>query len=114
MALSRSPRNNKTAARWHDSVEAYDVYDDVSAGDGRDSVELWLNGPVDALCAMLDDWKINWEWRDLPPEAWEFIKFISAPPCFVTATSASTGVSCAWSAKRSDMGNGRGQNRGHR
>ena len=23
---------------------------------------------------MLDDWKINWEWRDLPPEAWEFIK----------------------------------------
>jgi len=23
---------------------------------------------------MLDDWKINWEWRDLPPEAWDFIK----------------------------------------
>ena len=23
---------------------------------------------------MLDDWKINWEWRDLPPEAWAFIK----------------------------------------
>src|SRR5437762_9338122 len=34
----------------------------------------FLNGPVDELCAMLDDWKINWEWRDLPPEAWEFIK----------------------------------------
>ncbi|MGN6117665.1 MAG: acyl-CoA dehydrogenase, partial [Nitrobacter sp.] len=26
------------------------------------------------LCAMLDDWTINWEWRDLPPEAWDFIK----------------------------------------
>src|SRR3954463_15551199 len=34
----------------------------------------FLNGPVDELCAMLDDWKINWEWRDLPGEAWEFIK----------------------------------------
>jgi acyl-CoA dehydrogenase len=34
----------------------------------------FLNGPVDELCAMLDDWKINWEWRDLPPEAWDFIK----------------------------------------
>ena len=36
--------------------------------------EAFLNGPVDELCAMLDDWKINWEWRDLPPEAWAFIK----------------------------------------
>jgi acyl-CoA dehydrogenase len=34
----------------------------------------FLHGPVDALCAMLDDWKINWEWRDLPPEVWDFIK----------------------------------------
>jgi acyl-CoA dehydrogenase len=34
----------------------------------------FLDGPVDQLCAMLDDWKINWEWRDLPPEAWDFIK----------------------------------------
>src|SRR5215212_3450637 len=36
--------------------------------------QAFLSGPVDELCAMLDDWKINWEWRDLPPEAWEFIK----------------------------------------
>jgi acyl-CoA dehydrogenase len=36
--------------------------------------KAFLNGPVDALCAMLDDWKINWEWRDLPGEAWDFIK----------------------------------------
>src|SRR3954453_19664272 len=32
--------------------------------------QKFLNGPVDALCAMLDDWKINWELRDLPPEVW--------------------------------------------
>jgi acyl-CoA dehydrogenase len=36
--------------------------------------QAFLTGPVDELCAMLDDWKINWEWRDLPPEAWDFIK----------------------------------------
>ncbi|KRR24568.1 acyl-CoA dehydrogenase [Bradyrhizobium retamae] len=36
--------------------------------------KAFLNGPVDELCAMLDEWKINWEWRDLPPEAWSFIK----------------------------------------
>ncbi|HVV42134.1 MAG TPA: acyl-CoA dehydrogenase [Nitrobacter sp.] len=36
--------------------------------------EAFLNGPVDELCAMLDDWTINWEWRDLPPEVWDFIK----------------------------------------
>ena len=36
--------------------------------------KAFLNGPVDELCAMLDDWKINWEWRDLPPEVWDYIK----------------------------------------
>jgi acyl-CoA dehydrogenase len=36
--------------------------------------KAFLNGPVDELCAMLDEWKINWEWRDLPAEVWEFIK----------------------------------------
>ena len=36
--------------------------------------QAFLDGPVDELCAMLDDWKINWEWRDLPPEVWDFIK----------------------------------------
>ncbi|MBX9711051.1 MAG: acyl-CoA dehydrogenase [Xanthobacteraceae bacterium] len=34
----------------------------------------FLNGPVDELCAMVDEWKVMWEWRDLPPEVWEFIK----------------------------------------
>src|SRR6201991_4438139 len=36
--------------------------------------QAFLDGPVDELCAMLDDWQINWELRDLPPEAWDFIK----------------------------------------
>jgi acyl-CoA dehydrogenase len=36
--------------------------------------QAFMDGPVDELCVMLDDWKINWEWRDLPPEVWDFIK----------------------------------------
>jgi acyl-CoA dehydrogenase len=34
----------------------------------------FLDGPVDELCAMLDDWKIFWEERELPDEAWRFMK----------------------------------------
>ncbi|MCX7319809.1 MAG: acyl-CoA dehydrogenase [Hyphomicrobiales bacterium] len=36
--------------------------------------QAFMTGPVDRLCDMLDDWKINWELRDLPPEVWDFIK----------------------------------------
>jgi acyl-CoA dehydrogenase len=36
--------------------------------------QQFLDGPVDELCRMLNDWKINWEWHDLPPEVWEFLK----------------------------------------
>jgi acyl-CoA dehydrogenase len=34
----------------------------------------FLAGPVEELSRMLDDWKINWLWHDLPPQAWEFLK----------------------------------------
>jgi len=36
--------------------------------------QAFLDGPVAQLCDMLDEWKIHWELRDLPPEAWDFIK----------------------------------------
>jgi acyl-CoA dehydrogenase len=36
--------------------------------------QQFLAGPVEELCHMLDDWKINWQWHDLPPEVWEFLK----------------------------------------
>ena len=39
-----------------------------------DEERAFLTGPVDQLCAMLDEWKIFWEWRDLPPDVWSFIK----------------------------------------
>lgn len=36
--------------------------------------QAFLDGPVDALCRMIDDWRITHHDHDLPPEAWEFIK----------------------------------------
>jgi acyl-CoA dehydrogenase len=33
----------------------------------------FLDGPVNELCHMLDDWKINQELDDLPPEVWSFL-----------------------------------------
>ncbi len=36
--------------------------------------QAFLDGPVDELCAMLNDWEITAEREDLSPEAWTFIK----------------------------------------
>lgn len=36
--------------------------------------QAFLDGPVEELCALLDDWKITHELGDLPPEVWAFIK----------------------------------------
>ncbi len=33
----------------------------------------FLDGPVERLCAMLDDWQITHELNDLPKEIWEFM-----------------------------------------
>ena len=36
--------------------------------------QAFMDGPVNELCKLLDDWQITSEWQDLPPEAWELIK----------------------------------------
>jgi len=36
--------------------------------------QAFLDGPVEELCARLDDWQITHEALDLPPQVWEFIK----------------------------------------
>ncbi|OGI49617.1 MAG: acyl-CoA dehydrogenase [Candidatus Muproteobacteria bacterium RIFCSPHIGHO2_12_FULL_60_33] len=36
--------------------------------------QAFLDGPVEKLCAMLDDWDITHEQRDLPPKVWRFMK----------------------------------------
>lgn len=34
----------------------------------------FIDGPVNELCSMLDDWDITHNRTDLPPEVWQFIK----------------------------------------
>lgn len=36
--------------------------------------KAFLDGPVEELCAMLDEWHITHERHDLPPHVWQFIK----------------------------------------
>jgi acyl-CoA dehydrogenase len=36
--------------------------------------QAFIDGPVEELCRMLDDWRITQEDFDLPPHVWEFIK----------------------------------------
>ena len=38
-----------------------------------DEEQAFLDGPVEQLCNMADEWQIN-EQRDLPPEIWRFIR----------------------------------------
>ena len=36
--------------------------------------QAFLDGPVEELCRMVDDWQITHVHADLPPEVWDFIK----------------------------------------
>jgi acyl-CoA dehydrogenase len=36
--------------------------------------KAFIAGSATELCAMLDDWRITWELKDLPPEVWDFLK----------------------------------------
>jgi acyl-CoA dehydrogenase len=39
-----------------------------------DAEHAFLDGPVEGLCRMLDDWRITHEEQDLPPEVWDHIR----------------------------------------
>ena len=36
--------------------------------------QAFIDGPVEQLCVMIDDWDITHKRMDLPPEIWEFLK----------------------------------------
>ena len=36
--------------------------------------QAFLDGPVEELCRMCDEWEITHELNDLPPQVWQFIK----------------------------------------
>ncbi len=44
------------------------AYPDLS-----DEERAFLDGPVETVCAMTDDWQVH-EQRDLPPEVWDYLK----------------------------------------
>jgi len=46
----------------------------VPAASLADEERAFLDGPVEQLCRMIDDWRVRFEWFDLPPEVWTFIK----------------------------------------
>lgn len=50
------------------------ILQDLPAPQLSAAEQAFLDGPVEELCAMLDDWDITHKRRDLPPEVWEFIK----------------------------------------
>jgi len=39
-----------------------------------DEERAFLDGPVERLCTMLDDWKITHDLQDLPTDVWQYIK----------------------------------------
>ena len=39
-----------------------------------DEEQAFLDGPVEQLCTMINDWEITHVHADLPPELWDFIK----------------------------------------
>ena len=86
MAQHALPRLSDTE---REAIEAGDVWWDADLFTGdpdwnkllafapaklSDEEQQFLDGPVEELCRMLNDWKINWEWHDLPPEVWDFLK----------------------------------------
>lgn len=46
----------------------------VPAATLTDAERQFLDGPVVRLCAMLDEWDITWNRRDLPEAVWRFLK----------------------------------------
>lgn len=52
----------------------YSVIRDLPAPKLSLEEQAFIDGPVEELCTMLDDWKICNEDYDLPPEIWAFLK----------------------------------------
>lgn len=47
---------------------------DLPAARLSEEEQIFLDGPVETLCSMLDDWDITHNRMDLPPEVWAYIK----------------------------------------
>lgn len=45
----------------------------LETGRLTDAEQAFIDGPVQQLCAMIDDWEIEHEERDLPEKVWDFM-----------------------------------------
>lgn len=52
----------------------YDRIRELPPSKLSDEEQAFMDGPVEELCAMLDDWKITQQDHDLSPEIWQFLK----------------------------------------
>ncbi|MGH8547234.1 MAG: acyl-CoA dehydrogenase [Methylococcales bacterium] len=79
-AVSRTEREALEAGNvWWDAElfsgnPNWDRLQNLPAPALSDEERAFLDGPVEELCKMLDDWDITHNRFDLPPEVWEFIK----------------------------------------
>ncbi|WP_246129642.1 acyl-CoA dehydrogenase [Verticiella sediminum] len=79
----------RMSATEREAIEAGDTWWDAVLFSGRPhwatllslpSAQLsaeeraFLEGPVNHLCAMLDDWDVQWRRRDLPEAVWRFLR----------------------------------------
>ncbi len=47
---------------------------DLPASRLSEEEQAFIDGPVETLCAMLNDWDITHNRKDLPPKVWDYIK----------------------------------------
>lgn len=47
---------------------------DLAAPGLSEEEQAFLDGPVDELCSRIDDWRVTQDFKDLPPEVWEYLK----------------------------------------
>ena len=50
------------------------VLQDLPVARLTDEEQAFIDGPVETLCAMLNDWDITHNRKDLPQEVWDYIK----------------------------------------
>lgn len=47
---------------------------DLSSSSLTSKEQAFLDGPVEDLCKMLDDWQVTHKLQDLPPSVWDYLK----------------------------------------
>lgn len=79
-AMSQTEREALEAGNvWWDAelfsgTPNWKVLQDLPAAKLSPEEKAFIDGPVETLCRMLDDWEITHKHKDLPPEVWDFIK----------------------------------------